>query len=69
MGFFKGSNKTDEHREDKKRSKPGNRLLMIENKLRMPGKEIWQGDGLNVCRVLRRAIVINTGCCVYVMNH
>ena len=37
-------NKTDEHR--KNRGKPRNRLLTIENKLRVAGGEVGGGDGV-----------------------
>ena len=38
--------KTDEHRGSK-RGKPENRLLTIENKLRVAGGEMGGGNGLN----------------------
>ena len=39
-------NKTNEHR-GKKRGKLRNRLLTIENKLRVTGGEVGEGNGLN----------------------
>jgi len=39
--------KTDEQRRGKKRGKPGNRPLTMENKLRVTGGEVGRGDGLN----------------------
>ena len=59
-------NKTDEHTGVGKRKNGGTnhkRLLMVENKLRIDGRR-WEGDGLDGWWVLRRALVMSTGCCM-----
>ena len=44
--MWKLRNKIDEHmRKEKERGTPGNRLLTIENKLRVTGREMGRGMG------------------------
>ena len=60
-------NQTDEHmgRWGEGESKTNyKRLLTVENKLRRVDGGRWVGDGLDGRWVLRRALVMSTGCCM-----
>ena len=56
-------NKTGEQKgKRKERGEPENRLLKIENKLKVDGEK-WVGDGLDGWWVLGNALVMMSLCC------
>ena len=65
------TNKTNKQRgkKERERGKPRNRLLTIQNKVRVTrGGGGWR-DGLYRWWGLRTALVISTRCCIEMLNH